>query len=68
MDEETFTDFMIRCMSAEDEVTQAFVIVRRSNGSFGYKAFRQECADTLGMLRMTALSVENDLVQGWKGE
>jgi hypothetical protein len=68
MDDETYTDFMVRCMTGEDAVTQAFVIVRRSDGSIGYRSFRQECADTLGMLRVTALSVENDLTQEWRGD
>lgn len=68
MDEESFTDFMIRCMEAEDGVVQAFVVVRRGDGSVGYKAFRQEVADTLGLLRVAALSVENDLISEWRGE
>ena len=66
MGDDTFTDFMIRCMEAEDSVQSAFVVVRRGDQSIGYKCFNQEIADTLGLLRVAALSVENDLVSGWK--
>lgn len=68
MDDKTFTDFMVRCMTDEDAVTQAFFVVRRGDGTIGYKSFRQEYADTLGLLRVTALAVENDLIQEWKGD
>jgi hypothetical protein len=68
MDEtpETYTDFMIRAMSGEDEVQSAFLIIRRSNGTIGYRTMNQEMADTIGILRFAQLSVENDLVSGWK--
>ena len=66
MPDETFTDLMIRCMEGEDSVSSAFVIMRRRDGTIGYKSFNQEVADTLGVLRFTQLSVENDLVSHWK--
>ena len=65
---ETFTDFMIRAMESEHDVQQAAVIVRRSDGSFGYKTLNQEVMDTLGMLRFTALSIEHEPVKIWQGE
>lgn len=68
MPDETFTDFMIRCMTAEESVQQALVIVRRGDGTVGYKAFQQQFADSIGLLRLTQMSVENDLIQEWKGE
>ena len=67
-EDETFTDFMIHCMEGEESVSSAFVIMRRQDGTIGYKAFRQEVADTLGILRFTSLSVENDLLEHWKKE
>ena len=67
-DRETFTDFMVRCIEGEESVDQAVVIVRRGNGTVGYKCFRQEVADTLGLLRFTALSVENDIISQWRDE
>ena len=67
-EDETFTDFMIRCMEGEESVSSAFVIMRRQDGTIGYKSFRQEVADTLGILRFTSLSVENDLLEHWKKE
>lgn len=66
MENETFTDFMVRCMEGEDEVSQAILCIRRSNGSVGYRVFRQEVADSLGTLRVAALSIENDLIQAWR--
>ena len=63
---ETFTDFMVRSMADEDEVQSAFLIIRRSNGTIGYRSLNQEMADTIGLLRFAQLSVENDLVSGWK--
>ena len=68
MTDETFTDFMIRTMEGQEGVQQALVIVRRSDGSFGYKAFNQEVMDTLGMLQFTAMSVQNDTIKMWNGE
>lgn len=68
MAEETFTDFMVRCMTGEDSVMQAFVAMRRENGTIGYKCFRQEFGDGVGLLRVAQLSVENELIQRWKGE
>ena len=65
---ETFTDFMIRCMEGEHDVQQVAVIIRRSDGTFGYKTLNQEVMDTLGMLRFTALSIENDTVKIWRDE
>jgi hypothetical protein len=65
---ETFTDFMVRCLEGQDEVTSATLILRRSDGTIGYRVFNQEVADTLGLMRVAALSVENDLVSGWKQE
>ena len=64
--DETFTDFMIGCMQGEDAVSSAFVIVRRSDGTVGYRAYRQDVSDTLGLLRYVGLSVESDLVRGWQ--
>lgn len=66
MAEETFTDFMIRSMEDEDDVVSAFTILRKSDGTIGYKVFNQQVADTLGLLRFAALSIENDLVNGWR--
>ena len=66
MAEETFTEFMIHCMEGQEDVQQAMVIVRRGNGTFGYKTLNQEVMDTLGMLRYTALSVENDTIKIWR--
>jgi len=68
MNEETFTDFMIRCMEGEHDVQQAAVIVRRSDGTFGYKTMNQEVMDTLGMLRFAALSLEHETINIWRGE
>lgn len=68
MDEETFTDFMVRCMTSEDAVVQAMFVVRRCDQTVGYKFFKQEVADTLGLLRLAALSVENDLTEQWRNE
>jgi hypothetical protein len=65
---ETFTDFMIRCMESEHDVSQCVVIIRRSDGTFGYKTFNQEVMDTLGMLRFTAMSVEHETIKIWQGE
>lgn len=65
---DTFTDFMIRSMAGQTDVQQALVIMRRADGSFGYKAFNQEIMDTLGMLRFTAMSVENDTVKMWNDD
>lgn len=62
----TFTDFMIRCLEGNDLVEQALVIVRRSDGSFGYKCFHQEVMDTLGMLEFTSMSVKNDTIKLWQ--
>lgn len=67
-EQETFTDFMVRCMTNEDQVQQAIVVMRRSDGTLGYRTFRQEVMDTLGMLRYTALSVEHDTVKIWNQE
>lgn len=67
-DDETFTDFMVRCMEGEENVQQAMVIVRRSDGTFGYKLFHQEVMDTLGMLRFTAMDVEHQTVKMWREE
>jgi len=66
MPEETFTDFMVRCLEQQDAVTSATLIVRRSDGTIGYRCFNQEVADTLGLMRVASLSVENDLISGWK--
>lgn len=65
---ETFTEFMIRCMESQDNIEQAIVIMRRSDGTFGYRTFQQEVMDTLGMLRFTAMSIENDTINLWKSE
>ena len=64
-DDATFTDFMIRTMEGEEGVEQAIVIMRRDDGSFGYKCFRQEIMDTLGMLQFTEMSVRNDTIKMW---
>jgi len=64
--EETFTDFMVRCMEGEDHVVSATFLVRRADQTIGYKCFKQEFADTIGLLRVAALSIENDLVAGWR--
>ena len=66
--DDTFTDFMIRTMEGQEGVEQALVIMRRSDGSFGYKCFRQEVMDTLGMLHFTEMSVKNDTIRMWNGE
>jgi hypothetical protein len=66
--EETFTDFMVRCMEGEDEIKSAIVVIRRGNETIGYKCFNQEVSDTLGLLRVAALSVENDLTSQWRNE
>lgn len=68
MSAETFTDFMIRCMEDQHDVEQALVIYRRSDGTFGYKSYRQEVMDTLGMLRFTAMDVENTTIKMWNEE
>ena len=68
MENETFTDFMIRAMEGQENIEQALVIVRRSDGSFGYKCFRQEVMDTLGMLQFTSMSVQNDTIKIWNDE
>lgn len=65
---QSFTDFMIECMQGEDEVSSAFVILRRSSGFIAYKPFNQEVADSLGMLRFAQISLESDLVKNWSGE
>lgn len=64
----TFTDFMIRCMESEHDVEQAALIVRRTDGTFGYKVFHQEVMDTLGMLRFTSLSIEHETIKIWNGD
>ena len=64
-EDETFTDFMIRAMEGQENVEQAMVIMRRSDGTFGYKSFHQEVMDTLGMLRFAAMSVENETIKLW---
>lgn len=61
-----FTAFMVRCLEGEDEVQSAFVMMRRSDGTIGYRSYKQEVADTIGLLRFVSLAVENDLVKGWK--
>jgi hypothetical protein len=66
--DQTFTDFMVRCMENEDDVASAILVVRRKEGSIGYRVFQQEVADTLGVLRVAALSVENDLISNWREE
>lgn len=66
MTDETFTDFMIRAMEGCDDVSSATVILRRQDGTIGYKCYNQQAADTLGLLRFMALSVENDLIAGWR--
>ena len=66
MENGTFTDFMVRAMAGQDDVQSAFIVMRKADGTIGYKCFNQQVADTLGLLRFAALSVENDLVQGWK--
>jgi hypothetical protein len=68
MPDETFTDFMIRAMEGQENVQQALVIMRRTDGTFGYKSFNQEVMDTLGMLRFTALDVENNTIKMWNDE
>lgn len=65
---ESFTDFMIRSMTGEEGVVQALLIIRREDGTIGYRPFEQEVADTLGMLRFATLSVENDLLNSWRDE
>lgn len=66
MEQENFTDFMIRTMEGEDSVTSAFVVIRRQDGTIGYKCPNQEFADTFGMLRFATLSLENDLISHWR--
>lgn len=66
MEQENFTDFMIRTMEGEDSVTSAFVVIRRQDGTIGYKCLNQEFADTFGMLRFATLSLENDLISHWR--
>jgi len=63
-----FTEFMILCMESQEDVQQAVVIMRRSDGTLGYKAFNQEVMDTLGMLRFTTMSVEHDTIRMWMNE
>lgn len=62
----TFTDFMVNCMKGEDSTVSAILCIRRANGTIGYRTFNQEVADTLGILRVTALSVEQDLIDSWR--
>jgi len=68
IEDRTFTDFMIRAMESQQDVEQALVIYRRSDGSFGYKAWNQAVMDTLGMLRFCAMSVEHYAVKVWNEE
>jgi len=64
----TFTDFMIRCMENQEDVQQAMLIMRRADGTFGYRTFNQEVMDSLGMMRLAALSIENDTIKMWRDE
>lgn len=65
---ETFTDFMVDVMAAQPEVSQALVILRREDGTIGYRTYQQEFADSLGMIDFTQLSMRNDLVRSWNRE
>ena len=64
-EDETFTDFMVRCMAGNDNVSAATLIYRRNDGSIGYKVFNQEFADTMGLLRFCQLSIEKDVVDSF---
>ena len=64
--DQTFTDFMVNCMEGEDSTVSAILCIRRADGTLGYRTFNQEVADTLGMLRVTTLSVEQDLIEAWR--
>jgi hypothetical protein len=66
MEDADFTSFMIRCMEGKDNVTDAIFIYRLDDGTIGYRAFNQDMADSLGMLRFASMSVENDLINNWK--
>ena len=62
----TFTDFMVQSLQGEDNIVSATLVMRREDGSIGYRCFNQQTADTLGLLRVASLSVEHDLVEGWE--
>jgi hypothetical protein len=65
-EDKDFTEYMIRCMEGEEDVSSAIVILRRKDSTVTYKVFRQEVADTLGILRFVALAVENDVLKSWE--
>lgn len=50
-----------------DSMQKVVVIWRRESGAIGYSVDgSQDSADTMGMLRFTSLSVENDLKKSWE--
>lgn len=62
----TPTELLIERMETLDDCNAAFVILRRSDGTISYRAAGMGTAELLGVLRFTTLSVEHDLVEGWK--
>jgi hypothetical protein len=52
-----------------DSVASAILITRRKDGAIGYRIDgEQQSADTIGLLRFVAMSVEDDTKRAWHGD